>query len=194
MYYPTVADPTKEYHTVFVRAAEREKRVTKRLCGNPSYREFVVVAESWESTGEYTLFRYPAVPRAPPDVQGLLLAVQFLQKARVVHGRINADAIRGGRLANFENAVDMGGAWKHAREYFFEEGPPDKRALGVLAQSCLEMPFSAFLELVKGWKTWDLYDLSGVVDHPLAERCRAENAVDRPTVEECLAALKEPLL
>jgi hypothetical protein len=202
MYYPLVADPTKEYATAFVRGAARELHATKRLRAMPGYRDYVVVAESWAPAGDYTLLRYPAVPAAPPDARGLLQAVQLLHRARLVHGRIDADAVRGGRLCHFGAALDMAGALPRAREYFFPDaGPPDKRVLGMVVQGVsapvpaayarfLEMPReAAILELLKGWRTWDVYDVSGVVDHPLAERCRAERVEDRPTVAECLAAL-----
>ena len=201
MYYPRVADPTQEYATAFVRGAGRELHATKRLRAQPNYRDHVVVAESWTPTGDYTLLRYPAVPLTPPDARGLLTALLLLQKARLVHGAIEPSAVRGGRLCNFQKAMDMARAVPCAREYFFPEGAPDKRVLGILVQGAavpvpaayarfLEMPReAAILELLKGWRTWDLYDLSGVVDHPLAHRCRAERVVDRPTVAECLAAL-----
>jgi hypothetical protein len=202
MYYPNVADPSQEYATAFVRGAERELHATKRLRALPHYRDHVVVAESWTPAGEYTLLRYPAVPLAPPNARGLLDALRLLQKARLVHGAIGLSAVRGGRLCDFRVAVDMARAVPCALEYFFPDADaPDKRMLGILVQGAavpvpaaytrfLEMPReAAILELLKGWRTWDLYDLSGVVDHPLAARCRAERVEDRPTVEACLAAL-----
>jgi hypothetical protein len=200
MYFPRVADATQLYDTVFVRGDARdEKRVTKRLRAMPTYRDYVVVAESWTPTGDYTLFRYPTMPAAPPDIKGLLRALQFMQRARIVHGQLNAEALRGGRITHFAKAVDMAAATTHASRYFFPDaGPPDKRELGFVAQgfpppAFLKVPReAAVLELVKGWQTWDLYDLSGLVDHPLAARCRSERVSDRPTIAECLAALKEP--
>jgi len=201
MYYPRVADPTQLYDTRFVRGdAKDEKRVTKRLRAMPNYRDYVVVAESWTPTGDYTLFRYPVVPADDSlDIKGLLRALNFLHRARIVHGHLNAASLRGGRIAHFAKAVDMAAATTHASQYFFPDaGPPDKRALGLVAQgfpppAFLEVPReAAVLELVKGWQTWDLYDLSGLVDHPLAARCRSERVSDRPTVVECLAALEKP--
>ena len=202
MYYPRVADPTQAYATAFVHDAAREVHAAKRLRALPRYRDRVVVAESWTPTGDYTLLRYPAVPPAPPDARGLLEALLLLQKARLVHGHLDASSLRGGRLCDFREAVDMAGAVPHAREYFFPDaGPPDKRVLGLVVQETaapvpaayarfLEMPReAAILELLKGWRTWDLYDFSGLVDHPLAAQCRAERAADRPTVAQCLAAL-----
>jgi hypothetical protein len=41
---------------------------------------------------------------------------------------------------------------------------------------------------MKWWRTWDLYDLSLVVDHPLASKCLSARPEDRPTIEACLAA------
>ena len=202
MYYPRVADPSQEYATAFVRSAGRELHATKRLRALPNYRDYVVVAESWTPTGDYTLLRYPAVPPAPPAARGLLTALQLMQKCRLVHGAIGPSAVRGGKLCDFRVAVDITRAVPCAREYFFPDAdPPDKRVLGILVQGAaapvpaaysrfLEMPReAAILELLKGWRTWDLYDLSGVVNHPLAARCRAEHVADRPTVAECLAAL-----
>jgi len=201
MYYPRVADPTQVYETAFVRGAAREMHAAKKLRALPHYRDRVVVPESWVATGEYTLLRYPAVPPAAPDAVGLLKALLLLHKARIVHGQLDVAALRGGRIAHFRQAIDMTRAVPCARAYFLPEGPPDKYVLGVVAQGLsasvpaayarfLEMPReAAILELVKGWRTWDLYDLSGVVDHPLAARCRAEWVGDRPTVAECLAEL-----
>jgi hypothetical protein len=204
MYYPVVADPTKAYETAFVRFAAREKKATKRLRAIPGYRDYVVVAESWTPTGEYTLFRYPTTPPAPVHVERLLKALQVVQKARLVHGRMDV-GVQGGKVAHFREALDMAGAVVHAREYFFPTtGAPDKYVLGLVAQgltgfvpACyakfLEMPReAAILELVKGWRTWDLYDLSGVVEHPMKAKCRAVWVSDRPSVEDCLRALKEP--
>ena len=208
MFYPRQADPSQAYETRFKVDVARELHAAKRLRAVENYRDHFVIPESWERAGDYWLLRYPSVPAAAPCVADLLRSLQKLVKARFVHGRLTVASLRGGRIADFAGALDMAGAVTHAADYFLVEGPPDRMVLGLVAQGLLtatalleigapeyarflELPReAAILELIRGWKTWDLYDLSGLVRHPLAKRCRSANPAERPTIEECAAALK----
>lgn len=209
MYYPRIADPSKEYDTKFVRD-EREIHAARRLRAFEGYRSFVVIPESWSRVGDYWLLRFPCIQILEPNILELLHALQLLVKARIVHGQLSPTTICGGRILDFSNAIDMAGALNHANEYFLPDTqPPDKRVLGLVVQNLLtssaliemgaqhyarflEMPRkAAILELIRGWKTWDLYDLSGMINHPLALQCRSQNPADRPTITECINAIKQ---
>lgn len=208
MYYPRIPDPSKEYDTKFVQN-QREIHAARRLRAFEEYRTSVVIAESWSRVGDYWLLRFPCIQVSTPNISELLHALQLLVKARIVHGNLNVNTICGGRILDFSNAIDMAGALKHANEYFLlDTQPPDKRVLGLVVHNLLsssaliemgtqhyarflKMPReTAILELIRGWKTWDLYDLSGIIDHPLALQCRSPNPADRPTITECINAIK----
>ena len=210
MFYPKYADPSQMYDTRFILNAG-EIHVAKRFRSFPTYRDHVVIAESWQRVEDHWLLRYPSVPNSAPQIRELLQSLQFMVKSKIVHGHLNVASLRGGRIADFAGALDMAGAVTHAKDYFFPEGPPDRRVLGLVVQDLLtsatlaeigsleyarflELPRDeAILELLRGWKTWDLYDLSGLVWHPLAEQCRSVNVKDRPTIAECLAYINQPI-
>jgi len=207
MFYPISADATQEYTTRFVRNPNKELHASKRLRQDPSYRDYVVVAESWTQIGDFTLLRYPTIPASPPQIGGLLRSLRFVQRSRLLHNCITPGALNGSKLGDFSNAIDMASAVTHAKELFFpDSGPLDKRVLGLVAQDLLtqdaldelgacayekylEMPaHEAVLDLLKYWKTWDLYELSALVEHPLAEKCCGLPA-ERPSLDACIAAL-----
>jgi hypothetical protein len=152
---------------------EAEVRLGKRL---RHCRHFDGIV-SCEREGDYALVKYAGTKQAPePDAKSVLELLLDVKAAGWVLGDVSRDAFSGAKLRRATRAVEVRRTYHEGWD--FKEGDPPER---------LELSRGGdYLEGMKNWATWDLYAVSAWLDHPLSAQCRSLN---RPSVEECLAAL-----
>lgn len=151
---------------------EAEVRLGKRLRKCPLLDGVV----SCEREGDLALVRYARAKEEPaPTAKSVLELLKIVKDAGWVLGDVARDAFSGTKLRRVSRAREVRRACHERWDY--KEGDPPER---------LELSLTGDYMGMKTWGTWDLYSVSAWLDHPLKERCRS---TQRPSVEECLAAL-----
>ena len=132
---------------------------------------------SSEREGDFALVRYAGAKKPPaPDARCVLELLRDVKAAGWVLGDVAVEAFSDAKLRRVSRAVEVRRMY-HEGWQSVEGDPPERVELSKGGD---------YKEGMKGWETWDLYTASAWLDHPLRERCRSRN---RPSVEECLAAL-----
>ena len=154
---------------------EAEVRFGKRMRRCPHIDGVV----SCEREGDFALLRYASAKEAPaPEAKCVLELLRDVKAAGWVLGDVAMEAFSGTKLRRVSRAVEVRRTYHEGWDYA-EGDPPERIELSKGGD---------YLEGMKSWETWDLYSVSAWLDHPLRAQCRS---MQRPTVEECLAALND---